>query len=260
MINVEFANIRYRTEDGIASITLDRPPANALSTAMIGEIGAAVEIASSDDSGALIITGAGQFFAAGADVKEMAGIRAEDIEQVVKQGQETFQRIAECPKPTIAAVNGMAIGGGNELAMACDFRIAADSARFGQPEVNLGLIPAYGGTQRMTRLIGASKAKELILTGNMISAQEALKIGLVNRVVPGGEEMRAARDIAHTILQRAPLAVRASKAAIDRGAALSLREGLEQERKEFMTVARSEDLREGIEAFVGKRQPKFRGK
>ncbi len=259
-MNMEFKNIRYRTEEGVASITLDRPPANALSTAMIEEIRSAVELASSDGSGALIITGAGQFFAAGADVKEMAQIRAGDIENVVRQGQETFQRIAECPLPTIAAVNGMAIGGGNELAMSCDFRVAADSARFGQPEVTLGLIPAYGGTQRMARLIGVSRAKELILTGNMISAQEALRIGLVNRVVPGGEEMRAARDIARTILQRAPLAVKASKSAIDRGAALPLREGLDREREAFMRVAGSEDLREGIEAFVGKRQPKFRGK
>ncbi len=259
-MNMEFKHIRYRMDDGMASITLDRPPANALSIAMIEEIQTAVEQASSDASGALIITGAGQFFAAGADVKEMAEIKGGDIENVVKRGQEAFQRIAECPKPTIAAVNGLAIGGGNELAMACDFRVAADSARFGQPEVSLGLIPAYGGTQRLTRLVGISRAKELILTGNMISAQEALRIGLVNRVVPGGEEMRAARDIARTILQRAPLAVRASKAAIDRGATMTLRDGLEQERREFMSVAGSEDLREGIEAFIGKRQPVFRGK
>jgi enoyl-CoA hydratase/carnithine racemase len=259
-MDMEFKNIKYRTEDEVTVITLDRPPANALSIAMIDEIRAAVDMAAADNSGVVIITGAGQFFAAGADVKEMAGIKGDDIEKVVRDGQETFQRVAECPKPTIAAVNGMAIGGGNELAMACDFRISADSARFGQTEVSLGLIPAYGGTQRMARLIGTSKAKELILTGNMINAQEALKIGLVNRVVPGGEEMRAARDLARIILQKAPLAVRASKRAIDSGITMQLREGLEMERREFMSVAGSEDLKEGIESFVGKRQPKFRGK
>jgi enoyl-CoA hydratase/carnithine racemase len=253
--------VKIKKEEGLGILTLDRPPANALSTKMIKEIGDAIDELNADASvKVVIVTGAGAFFAAGADVKEMATIDISQAADVVRTGQNVFSKIENMLKPVICAVNGMALGGGNELAMACDIRVAADTAKFGQPEVNLGLLPAYGGTQRLTRLVGKAKAKELIFTGSMISAQEALRIGLVNKVVPSGEELRAAKDIARTIMQKAPIAVAQSKRAINEGTWRSIEEGLKIEAECFDEVAKTEDLREGITAFIEKRPAKFQGK
>ena len=252
---------RKREEDGVELLVLKNPPVNALATAVLNELDQHVRAIDADRScRALIVTGDGQYFSAGADLKEMATLDLASAPGIVRRGHELFGRIAGLRVPVIASINGLALGGGLELALACDLRIAGESAKLGAPEVNYGLMPAYGGTQRLPRLIGVAKAKELIFTGAMISAAEALRIGLVNRAVPAGQELRAARDLAHTIAQRAPKAVQASKQAITEGIAASLAEGLEGEAKLFEhEVLPSQDLGEGIAAFVEHRPPKFKG-
>ncbi len=248
-------------EDGVELLILKHPPVNALSTSLLGELDAQIrELAANASARALILTGDGQFFSAGADLKEMATLGLDRAVEIVRKGHDLFGRIAGLRVPVIAAINGLALGGGLELALACDLRVAGESAKLGAPEVNFGLMPAYGGTQRLSRLLGSAKAKELIFTGTMIPAAEALRLGLVNKVVPAGQELRAARDLAHTIAQKAPKAVQASKRAINDGRERSLSEGIELETKLFETeVLPSEDLGEGIAAFVEHRPPKFRG-
>ncbi len=190
----------------------------------------------------------------------MATLDLASAPAIVQRGHELFSRIAGLRVPVVASINGLALGGGLELALACDLRIAGESAKLGAPEVNYGLMPAYGGTQRLPRLVGVAKAKELIFTGAMINAAEALKIGLVNRTVPAGQELRAARDLAHTIAQRAPRAVQAAKRAMNEGLAGPVAPGLEIEAKLFAEqVLTSQDLGEGILAFVEHRPPKFKG-
>ena len=206
------------------------------------------------------MTGDGQYFSAGADVKEMATMDLKEAPKVVARGLALFGRLERLAAPVIASVNGLALGGGLELALSCDLRVAGDSAKLGAPETKIGLIPAYGGTQRLSRLVGAAKARELIFTASMIPAAEAFRIGLVNKVVPAGQELRAARDLAHTIAQNSPKAVQAAKRAIREGRERPLSEGLALESKLFETeVLPSEDLTEGIAAFVERRPPKFRG-
>jgi enoyl-CoA hydratase len=252
---------RKNDEDGVEILTLKNPPVNALSTALLAGLSHQVdEIAADPKARAVILTGDGQYFSAGADLKEMATLDLANAPDVVRKGHALFHRIASLRPPVIAAINGLALGGGLELALACDLRIAGESAKLGAPEVNYGLMPAYGGTQRLPRLIGVPKAKELIFTGAMISAAEALRIGLVNRTVPAGQELRAARDMAHTIAQKAPRAVQAAKRAIIEGLQLPLAQGIEGETKLFETeVLTSDDLGEGILAFVERRPPKFKG-
>jgi len=252
---------RKNDEDGVEILTLKNPPVNALSTALLADLGRAVDSVGSDPKiRAVILTGDGQYFSAGADLKEMATLDLANAPDVVRRGHALFQRIATLRPPVIAAINGLALGGGLELALSCDLRIAGESAKLGAPEVNYGLMPAYGGTQRLPRLIGVPKAKELIFTGAMISAAESLRIGLVNKTVPAGQELRAARDLAHTIAQKAPKAVQASKRAIVDGLQLPLAQGIEAETKLFETeVLSSEDLAEGIVAFAERRPPKFKG-
>ncbi|MFQ6105965.1 MAG: enoyl-CoA hydratase/isomerase family protein [Thermoplasmata archaeon] len=254
--------IKTQKEEGIGILTVDRPPVNAISTEMVREIGEAFkELDNDDDVKVIIITGGGNYaFVAGADVKEMEGIEPDKGYDIVKAGQKVFWEIEHGKKPVIAAINGMALGGGNELAMACDIRIASDRARFGQPEVNLGLFPAYGGTQRLPRLIGKAIAKEMIFTGRTLRAQEALKIGLVNQVVPDGEELRAAKDMAMQIMSKAPVAVRMAKKAIDEGLDVDYEKAFEIEAACFREISKTEDLIEGIKAFLEKRQPNFKGK
>jgi enoyl-CoA hydratase len=252
---------RKSEEDGVEILVLKNPPVNALSTAVISDLDRRVgEL--TDDPGvrSVVVTGDGQYFSAGADVKEMATLDLSAAPEIARKGAAVYGRLAALPVPVIAAINGLAVGGGLELALACDLRIAGESAKFGAPEVGLGLIPAYGGTQRLPRLVGVAKAKELIFTGAMISAAEAAKIGLVNRTVPAGQELRAARDLAHTVAQKAPKAVRASKRAIDEGLGRALKDGLANENHLFETeVLPTEDLAEGILAFAERRPPKFRG-
>ena len=250
-----------REEDGVELIVLKNPPVNALSTAVLNELDEHVRAIENDRScRSVILTGDGQYFSAGADLKELATLDIANAPEIVRRVHGLFGRIAGLPMPVVAAINGLALGGGLELALACDLRIAGESAKLGSPEVNYGLRPAYGGTQRLPRLIGPAKAKELIFTGSMISAAEALRIGLVNKTVPAGQELRAARDLAHTIAQRAPRAVQAAKKAITEGLASSLSEGLESEAKSFeREILVSQDLGEGIQAFIEHRPPKFKG-
>jgi len=255
--------VKTRKEESALVISLDNPPVNALNFKVLDELGQALKSGNEDHSIiGIVITGAGSnAFCAGADLKMIQGLKPEDAEKMVSIGHKAFSEVEDSPKPVIAAINGLALGGGNELAMSCDLRFASDRARFGQPEVTLGLIPAWGGTQRMSRLIGKSKAKELIFSGQIIPAQEALRIGLVNKIVPDGEELRAATDYVRMLAAKtSPLAVQQAKLAINRGLQEPLlEEALKYETEAIRIIARSQDLREGMEAFMMKRPPKFTG-
>ena len=252
---------RKSEDDGVEILVLNHPPVNALGSRLLGDLDRRIgELDADPKVRAVVLTGEGQYFSAGADVKEMATLDLSTAPEVARRGLAIYGRLAALRVPVIAAINGLALGGGLELALACDLRLAGESAKLGAPEVTLGLIPAYGGTQRLPRLVGVAKAKELIFTGAMISAAEALRIGLVNKTVPAGQELRAARDLAHTIAQRAPKAVQASKRAIVDGLELPLSKGLGNETHLFESeVLNSEDLGEGIAAFVERRPPKFKG-
>ncbi len=260
----EYEYVKFKKEDGIGIVTLDSPPVNALNIKMVKELGQLFdEIERDEEVKAVVVTGAGpNAFSAGADVKDLAGLSPDQAIDIVKLGHEVFTKIEKFSKPVIAALKGFVLGGGNELAMACDIRVASDRARIGQPEVTLGLIPAWGGTQRLARLVGKGKAKELIFTGQMISAQEAYRIGLIQKVVPDGEELRAAMDIARVIITRcSPLAVREAKKAINEGLEKpTIEEALNVELGCMERLAQSEDLREGLTAFIEKRRPQFKGK
>ncbi len=252
---------RKSEEDGVEVLILKNPPVNALSTALLADLDHRVgELEADPRVRAVILTGDGQYFSAGADLKEMATLDLAAAPEMVRRTHALFARLAGLRAPVVAAINGLALGGGLELALACDLRIAGESAKLGAPEVNYGLMPAYGGTQRLPRLVGLAKARELIFTGSMISAAEALKIGLVNKTVPAGQELRAARDLAHTIAQKAPKAVQAAKRAIAEGVEKPLGAGIEGETALFASeVLPSEDLAEGIFAFAERRPPKFKG-
>jgi enoyl-CoA hydratase len=262
MVSSQF--VKSKKEESAIVLTLENPPVNALSLALLEELVANVKESNEDPAvRGIVITGAGNnAFCAGADVKMMQGLQPSDAERIVRAGHEAFNSIENSTKPVIAAVNGLALGGGNELAMSCDLRYVSDRARFGQPEVNLGLIPAWGGTQRLTRLVGRAKSKELIFSGQIINAQEALRIGLVNKIVPDGEELRASIDYIRMLASKtSPLAVAQAKFAINKGIQkASLDEGLDYELQAVKTLATSHDLQEGIEAFLSKRPPKFTGK
>ncbi len=252
---------RSREDDGVAVLVLQHPPVNALSRALLRELAEAVAALAPDPSVRAVVLGAdGPNFSAGADLKEMVTIAPADAPEALREGAAAIAAVAELPVPTLAAVHGLAVGGGLELALACDLRLADDSAKFGAPEVAHGLMPAYGGTVRLPRIVGAAKAKELIFAGTLIGAAEAHRIGLIQRLVTGGQDLRAARDLAHTIGQRAPKAVRAAKRALAAGADLGRDEALTLERRLFLEeVLPSEDLAEGIPAFGEKRTARFRG-
>lgn len=253
--------VRKSEQDGVELLVLKNPPVNALSTALLADLRRQVEALEADPKvRAVVVTGDGQYFSAGADLKEMATLDLAKAPEIMRGTHDLFGRLARFKAPVVAAVNGLALGGGLELALACDLRVAGESAKLGAPEVTFGLMPGYGATQRLSRLVGPAKAKELIFTGAMIPAAEALRLGLVNKTVPAGHELRAARDLAHTIAQRAPRAVAASKRAIAEGADLSLADGLALEARLFESeVLSSQDLAEGIVAFAERRPPKFRG-
>jgi enoyl-CoA hydratase/carnithine racemase len=252
---------RKTEEDGVEVLTLRHPPVNALSIGLLAELAATLDtIAADPGSRCLVVTGDGQYFSAGADLKELATLDMAQAPQIVARGQALFSRLESQKLPVVAAINGLALGGGLELALACDIRIVGESAKLGAPEVNYGLMPSYGGTQRLPRIVGVAKAKELIFTGAMIPAVDAVRIGLANRSVPAGQELRAARDIAHTIAQRAPRAVQGAKRAIREGLETSVARGLQLEASIFESeVVPSDDLAEGIAAFIERRPPKFRG-
>jgi len=247
--------------DGVEILILRHPPVNALSTGVLDALDHQLdEVEKDPQSRCVVLTGDGQYFSAGADLKEVATLGLEDAPRVVARGQNLFSRVEAFPHPVVAAINGLALGGGLELALACDLRVAGDSAKLGAPETVYGLMPAYGGTQRLPRLVGPAKAREMIFTGSLLSAADAHRIGLVNRTVPAGQELRAARDLAHTIAQRAPKAVRAAKRAMLEGRDRSLAEGLAIESQVFQKeVLPSQDLTEGLAAFIERRPPKFKG-
>jgi enoyl-CoA hydratase len=256
--------LKVERDGAIAILTLNRPAVlNALDAELLERLRRTLDDYASDATlRAVIVTGAGdRAFAAGADIAELAALPdAAAGEAQARIGQHVTESIERLPVPVIAAVNGFALGGGCELAMACDFRIASDNAKFGQPEVNLGVPPGYGGTQRTTRLLGPGTALFLCLTGETIDAAEALRIGLVQRVVPLGELLPEARRIAAAIAAKAPLAVAATKRAIYDGAALPLRAALRLEARAFGEMVATRDFREGTAAFLGKRKPAFEGR
>jgi enoyl-CoA hydratase/carnithine racemase len=255
--------IKLSVEERVALLTIDHPPANALDTTTLTELDSALdEVAANNDIKVLIITGAGQFaFCAGADISVINAIAGPDeARTLVLRGQAILNKIEKMPKPVIAAINAVCLGGGNELALACHIRIASDRARFGQPEINLGLIPGFGGTQRLPRLIGKPRALELLLSGDMIPAQEAHRIGLINKVVPEGDVVKVARDLARRIAAKGQVAVRLIMDAVNDGCAETLDKGLLLEAESFAQVMGTDDAREGLSAFLQKRQPKFQDK
>src|SRR5256712_1298588 len=255
--------VLYGTKDGIARITISRPEKlNALDRQTVQEIDRVVASAGQDPSvGVLIITGAGEkAFVAGADIGELASQTPVEGTAYARAGQAVLDRLERLGKPSIAAINGYALGGGLELAMACTLRVAAESAKLGQPEVALGIIPGYGGTQRLARLVGAGRALELILMGEPIDAREALRIGLVNRVVPATELLPSAESLARTILTRGAVALRYALQAVHEGLQTTLNQGLSMEAALFGLCCSTEDMREGTRAFVEKRKPAFKGR
>jgi enoyl-CoA hydratase/carnithine racemase len=248
-------------EDGVATIHLQRPPMNALNLQMQREIEAAAqEFGARTDVGAVIVYGGPRVFAAGADIKEMAGMSYQDMLRASVGLQGAFSAVARIPQPTIAAVTGYALGGGCELALCCDMRIAAVDAKLGQPEILLGIIPGAGGTQRLPRLVGVSRAKELIMTGRHVAADEARAIGLVNQVVPADEVYQTAKELAVRLARGPALALRAAKEAIDRGTEVDLETGLDIERVRFASLFATDDQSIGMAAFVEKRPAEFTGR
>ena len=249
--------------DRIAVLTVNRPDKlNALNDATLRELGQAVdELRGRDDVGGVILTGAGsKAFVAGADIGELAGQGPVAGRERALRGQRIFTRFESSPKPVIAAVNGFALGGGLELALACHVRIAAEGARLGLPETKLGICPGYGGTQRLPRLVGQGRALEMILTGDMVDAAEAMRIGLVNRVVPADRLLDAAREMMGKMLEKGPLAVALSIEAVTRGVEMPIEQGLALEATLFGVLSATEDMREGMRAFLEKRPARFAGR
>ena len=259
----EYQNINLTIEDRAAIVTIDHPPANTFDTQTVTELDAAfTEATDNDQVKVIIITGAGQFFVAGADVNEINRLKGyDDAYEVVRAGQQLFAKIERSKKPVIAAINGrFALGGGNELAMACHIRLAEDSVQFGQPEIKLGIMPGWGGTQRLPRIVGKGRALELLLGGGNIKAQEAYRIGLVNKVVPVGTVVREAKRWAKVLSMWGAVAMGAIIQAVNEGLDMSLEEGVKHEADLFAKLTETEDMREGVSAFLEKRRPKFQDK
>ncbi len=252
----------YEIDDGIAVITINRPDKlNALNARVVHELSQAFQQARSDNAvKGVVLTGTGQkSFVAGADIQQFPDLDALEGHRFALRGQAVFNRIEELPKPVVAAVNGYALGGGCELALACHLRVASENASFGQPEVSLGIIPGFGGTQRLPRLVGRGIATELILTGERIGAQRAYEIGLVNRVVPLGELLETAKELVATIAAKAPLAVGMALQAL-RASDLPQHEGLRYEAALFGQSCATADFQEGVAAFLERRKAEFKGK
>src|SRR3989440_803758 len=255
-----YQNILVDRDENVGIVTLNRPNAlNALNFQLVGEVAEAlIEFERDESIRCIVITGAGEkAFAAGADIKEMSDKSPIDM---MMGGFEAWERIKRVRKPMIAAVGGYALGGGCELAMHCDMIVASENARFGQPEILLGVIPGAGGTQRLARTLGKYRTMEMVLTGVQVSAQEMAAHGLVNRVVPRGEHLTEALKLAKTVAAQAPIAVRLAKEAVKAAYETPLEEGLEIERKNFYLLFATEDMREGMQAFIEKRKAEFKGK
>lgn len=260
---MNYENILFEKKEGIAYITINRPNVlNALNAQTLDELRRAlIEIKKDDGLGAVIITGSGEkAFIAGADINELAVQTSASGKNFALNGQHIFSMIENLGKPVIAAINGFALGGGCELALACTLRVASENAELGQPEVNLGIIPGYGGTQRLPRLVGTGRAMELILTGGRIDANEAERTGLVNKVVPQSELIETAKVMAKKIMAKGPLAISYGIEAINKGMQMSLQEGLFLEATLFGLLCATEDMKEGTKAFLEKRKASFKGK
>jgi enoyl-CoA hydratase len=258
-----FKLIIYKKSEGVATITLNRPEAmNAFSKEVVEEVTQALGDAKNDENiRVVILTGAGEkAFSAGADIKAMIGMNALKARELSLMGEKLCLAFENFEKPVIAALNGYALGGGLEVAMACDLRIASENARIGQTEVNIGLIPGWGGTQRLTRLIGATKAKELVFTGRMIDAKTAEQLGILNMVIPADKFKETVMQFAMDLAAKPPVAIKVAKSVINKGADIGLDSALALEREGFSVVASTEDLQEGVKAFTEKRKPMFRGK
>lgn len=251
-----------KIEEGVALVTLNHPPVNALTPELLTELNVTFDSLAKDETvKAVVLTGAGRFFVAGADIRVLASIPSSvEGQEMARHGQAILSKIENCEIPVIAAINGACLGGGLELAMCCHIRLAAEGARLGQPEINLGIMPGFGGTQRLPRLIGRSKALELILTGEPISAREAMNLGLVSQVVPIDDLLRQAQGLARTMAAKGQVALRASLRAIRQGSALNLSDGLDLEARLFGTLCDTEDRKEGTAAFLEKRQPRFKNR
>jgi enoyl-CoA hydratase len=255
-------NILIEKRDRIALITINRPDKlNALNIKTRQELAEALDELRADDAvRVVVITGAGEkSFVAGADIAEFEGRTALEQRRVMR-AKNILTAAEDFPKPIIAMINGFCLGGGCELALACDIRVASDRARFGQPEINLGIIPGGGGTQRLTRLVGEGKAMQMILTGEMINAEEAYRLGLVNEVYPAPELEAKTMELANRIAEKSPVALAMAKAAIKNAARMNLREGLDQEIDLFALCFSSADKEEGVRAFLEKRKPEFKGR
>lgn len=260
---MEFRNLLYEKSDGIATITINRPKAlNALNEEIIPEFLSSLEDAEKDENiRVIVITGAGEkAFCAGLDLKTVKDISVIKAVETSRLGQKLTLAIEELGKPVIAAINGYALGGGLELAMACDIRIASENARIGQTEVNVGLIPGWGGTQRLPRLVGKGIAKELVFTGKMIDAKTAERIGLINMVVPPEKLKSAVEELSKVIMSKPPIAIKLAKELINRSIETDLGTGLVHEAEAFGILASTEDYREGVSAFIEKRKPEYKGK
>lgn len=251
--------VKLECDGYIAVVTIDRPKVNALNREVIGELDAVFAALDVDaEVGAIVLTGAGEkFFVAGADIGELATQGVIDGAETARRGQALNQRIANSQKPVIAAVNGFALGGGLELALACDMRFASAGAKLGLPEVSLGIIPGYGGTQRLPRLCGTGVALQMILTGDPIGAEEAHRVGLVNGVCEAGELMDRCRQVAHSIISRGPTAVALAKQAVRRGAHMPIDDALQLEADLFGIISSTEEMKEGMAAFLEKRKPSW---
>jgi enoyl-CoA hydratase len=257
---MDFKNLLFKKEKNIGILSINRPDAlNALSSEVLHELDQAIDIIDKDEEiHIVILTGEGRAFVAGADIKEMKDMDVFQAREFADCGLNVFRKIELMEKPIIAAVNGFALGGGCELSMCCDIRIASEKAKFGQPEVGLGIIPGFAGTQRLSRLVGMGRAKELIFTTDMINAEEAYRIGLVNKVVSADQLMEEALNMANKIVGKGQIAVRFAKTSINRGMETDIETGMAIERDLFGLCFSTEDQKEGMEAFLEKRNPNYK--
>jgi enoyl-CoA hydratase len=256
---MEYRFFLVSSQDGVALVKFNRPPVNALNTALVKELYDVVEQLDRDaEVRAVVLTGEGKAFVAGADIAEMSKLSPLEAREFARNGHRSLNRLEQAEKPVICAINGFALGGGCEVALACDIRLMADGAKIGQPEVNLGIIPGFGGTQRLARLVGPGVAKELVCTGDHIDAQEALRIGLVNRVVAGDQLLETATNLACKIAAKGPSAVRLAKSVVNRGLDSSLATGNALEIEAFGVCFASGEPKEGMTAFLEKRKPQWK--
>ncbi|MFJ6208128.1 enoyl-CoA hydratase [Lysinibacillus sp. NPDC092081] len=254
--------LSWKAEDGVAIITIARPPANALSRGIIAEVNAVLDAVENDDTvRVLVLHGEGRFFSAGADIKEFTEVTSGDeFSKLASNGQQVFERVESFSKPIIAAIHGAALGGGLELAMSCHLRFVTESAKLGLPELQLGLIPGFGGTQRLPRYVGVAKAAEMMFTSEPISGTEAVQWGLANRAFTDEALLEETLKVAKKIAKKSPVALKAAIQTLQYAKHASFYEGIEAEAKSFGTVFVSEDAKEGIQAFIEKREPVFTGK